>query len=154
MTSTTSTSSSSFLDRERKSLERMKRFQLPHSFKKIGIGLAIFSFVLLFANAFLWDMIELRWMAKYGLLGGMLLISVSKDEIEDELITKLRMQSYTFAFIAVVLFTLAQPFINYLVDFIIQDGEAVFKDMGDFEILWFLLSVQVFYFIYLKKLYR
>ncbi len=153
MTSRTSTTSS-FLECERKSLDRMKRFQLPNSFKKIGIGLAMFSFVLLFTNAFLWEMIELKWMAKYGLLGGMLLISISKDEIEDELIAKLRMQSYTFAFIAVVLFTLAQPFINYLVDFMVQDGEAVFKDMGDFQILWFLLSVQVFYFLYLKKLYR
>lgn len=145
---------SSFLECERKSLERMKRFHLPNAFKKIGIVLAIFSFILLFANAFLWDTIELRWLAKYGLLGGMLLISISKDKIEDELITKLRMQSYTFAFIAVVLFTLAQPFINYLVDFIVQDEGAVFKDMGDFQILWFLLSVQVFYFMYLKKLYR
>ncbi|MEZ4885720.1 MAG: hypothetical protein R3E32_13385 [Chitinophagales bacterium] len=148
------TTTSSFLERERKSLERMKRFQLPHYFKKIGMGLAIFSFIALFANAFSVEIEAIRWMAKYGLLGGMLLISISKDEIEDEFITKLRMQSYTFAFIAVVLFTLAQPFINFLVDFIVEGGEAVFKDMGDFEILWFLLSVQVFYFMYLKKLYR
>ncbi len=146
--------STSLINCERKSLEKMAKFQLPYPFKKIGIAVAVFSFLALFVNAFSVNVPELRTMAKYGLLVGMLLISISKEKIEDELIAKLRMQSFTFAFIIGVVFALAQPFANYLVDVVFNSQEAFFKDTGDFEILWMLLSIQVFYFEFLKRLYK
>ena len=90
----------SFIECERKSLEKMKRYQLPNRFKKIGIGIIIISLVTFLVNKFSIENIDLKLTAKYGILVGLLLVSISKEKIEDELITSLRMQSYTFAFIA------------------------------------------------------
>ncbi len=144
----------SIIDCERKSLRKLERLQLPNGYKKIGIGLAIFSFLFLFVNKFTFDSMELRLASRYGLLVGMLLVSISKDKIEDELITKLRMQSYTFAFVIGVFFTLVQPFLNYFVDFYFDPNGAIFKDTGDFEVLWILLSIQVFHFELLKRFHQ
>ena len=144
----------SFLACERKNLEKLKKYQLPHRFKIVGAVLALLSFVFLFINRFSFNDLDYRAMAKYGMLIGMLFISISKDKIEDEFIIKLRMQSYTFAFIMGVILTLFQPFINYFVDFIVASDTATLKDTGDFEILWILLSVQLFYFEFLKRIYK
>ena len=144
----------SFWDCERKSLREMSKYQIPNRFKKIGVGLAIFSFISLLINSFSINTLEFREIAKYGMLIGMLLISISKEKIEDELITKLRMQSYTFAFIIGVIYSLILPFIDYFFDVIFKTDEAIIKDMGDFQILWILLSVQIFYFEILKKLHK
>lgn len=144
----------SIMDYERKSLEKMKNLQLPHRFKVIGIWLFILSIVALFINKFSVNDLEIRAIVKYGMLIGLLLISISKEKIEDELITKLRMQSYTLAFIMGVIFTLLLPFVDYLIDLVFKTNEAVLKDLGDWQILWLLLSIQVFYFAILKKMHK
>ncbi len=144
----------SIMDYERKSLEKMKNLQLPHRFKVIGIWLFILSIVALFINKFSANDLEIRAIVKYGMLIGLLLISISKEKIEDELITKLRMQSYTLAFIMGVIFTLLLPFVDYLIDLVFKTNEAVLKDLGDWQILWLLLSIQVFYFAILKKMHK
>jgi len=144
----------SILDCERKSLKEMDKYQLPNYFKKIGVGLFVVSIISLFINAFSINVFLYREIAKYGMLIGMLLISISKEKIEDELITKLRMQSYTFAFIAGVFYALTLPFMDYFVDLIFQSDKAILKDMGDWQILWILLSVQVFYFEMLKRAHK
>jgi hypothetical protein len=65
------------------------------------------------------------------------------------------MQSYTFAFIAGVIITLlTNPLFNYIANIISEKQDSSFKDVGDWEILWILLSVQVFYFEFLKRLNR
>lgn len=84
----------------------------------------------------------------------MLLISISKSKIEDELIVKLRMQSYTFAFIMGLVYSLVLPFAGYFIDVIFNTDNAKIKDVSDFQILLFLLSVQVKYFEVLKRLHR
>ena len=146
--------SKSFTDCERERFKNLGKLQLPNWMKKFGIGLAILAFLFLFVNKFTADAPELRMAAKYGLLVGFLLISVSRDQIEDELITKLRMQSYSFAFIIGVVITLVQPFINFFVDDLVKPGSGLIKDTGDFEVLWMLLSIQVFVFEMLKRLHR
>ena len=141
----------SFMECERKSLEKMKRYQLPNRFKKIGIGIIIISLVTFFVNKFSIENIDLKLTAKYGILVGLLLVSISKEKIEDELMTSLRMQSYTFAFIAGVIITLlTNPLFNYIANIISQKQQENFQEVGDWEILWILLSVQVFYFEFLK----
>lgn len=143
----------SFMECERKSLEKMKRYQLPNRFKKIGIGIVIISLVTFFVNKFSIENIDLKLIAKYGILVGLLLVSISKEKIEDELMTSLRMQSYTFAFIAGVIITLlTNPLFNYIANIISQKQQANFQEVGDWEILWILLSVQVFYFEFLKRM--
>jgi|TARA_B110000977_G_C10937733_1_gene439640 hypothetical protein len=143
----------SFMECERKSLEKMKRYQLPNRFKKIGIGIIIISLVTFFVNKFSIENIDLKLTAKYGILVGLLLVSISKEKIEDELMTSLRMQSYTFAFIAGVIITLlTNPLFNYIANIISQKQQENFQEVGDWEILWILLSVQVFYFEFLKRM--
>lgn len=142
-----------FIAREGKSLEKMKKLQLPHTYKKIGFWIFVVFFVGMLVNAFLIHQAELKMVSKYGLLVGLLITSISKEKIEDELVANLRMQSYTFAFIIGVVYALILPFIDYLFDMAFNNNSAVLKDMGDFNILWMLLFVQVFFFHYLKRMH-
>ena len=145
-------STKTILDCERKSLDKLRKNQLPHRFKNWGIGIAILSFVLLFVNKFSLDSLTFREICKYGMLVGLLVVSISKDKIEDEWVTSLRGQSYAFAFVFGVVFSLIQPLVNFGVDSIIEGESAIFKDSGDFVVLWMLLTIQVFYFEYLKRI--
>jgi len=138
---------------ERKKMKDLTKYQLPNHFKTIGIGLTLASFAALFLNKFAFNMPEFKFMAKHGMLIGLLLVSIAKEKIEDERIGQLRMQSYTFAFIAGVMYALVLPFMDFLVDVVVQNKEAVLKDTGDFMILWLLLTIQVLYFEFLKKLH-
>lgn len=143
----------SFIECERKSLQKMKKYQLPNGFKKIGIGIIVVSLITFFVNKFSIENIDVKLTAKYGILVGLLIVSISKEKIEDELITSLRMQSYTFAFIAGVIITLlTNPLFNYIANLISQKQQENFQEVGDWEILWILLSVQVFYFEFLKRM--
>jgi hypothetical protein len=143
----------SFIECERKSLGKMNRYQLPNGFKKIGIGIIIISLVIFFINKFSIENIDLKLTTKYGILLGLLILSISKEKIEDELMTSLRMKSYTFAFIAGVIITLlTNPLFNYIANIISQKQRTNFQEVGDWEILWILLSVQVFYFEFLKRM--
>ena len=80
--------------------------------------------------------------------------TISKEALEDEFITELRMQSYKFAFTLGVIYTLVLPFVDYLGDAVFSPEHAMFKDVGDFQVLWLLLGMQIFYFEYLKRLYK
>ncbi len=82
------------------------------------------------------------------------MISISKSKIEDELIINLSMQSFTFAFIFGIAYALTLPFIDYFIDTIFNIEKAGIKDSSDFQILWMLLSIQVFYFEFLKRIHR
>jgi hypothetical protein len=141
----------SFLDCERKSLDKLKKYQLPNVYKKVGIVILAIGFIALF---FTDKDTNYKLIAKYTLLIGFLIVSISKEKIEDELVENLRMHSYTFAFIFAVFITITNPLFSYIVNFFTNEKQAVFDGIGDWMILWLLLSVQVFYFEYAKKLYR
>ena len=144
----------SIIECEAKGFAKLNKYQLPNHYKKIGIGIVIISFIALFINGFVLNNLELKVIAKFGLLIGLLIILISKELLEDELVIKLRMQSYTFAFIAAVGYSLMLPFINYLFDITFQPANAALKEIGDFTILWMLLIVQVLYFEVLKKAHK
>lgn len=144
----------SFLECERKSIDKMKKFQLPYSFKKIGVTVLVVSILSIFANNFTANIPGFSIFAKYGMLIGLLVISISKDKVEDEFIRELRMQSFKFAFIMGVLISIAQPFINYFVDFLFTAQEPTFQPNSDFMILSILLIMQIFYFIHIKRMYQ
>ena len=77
---------------------------LPNYFNKIGMGLIIF-FVLFFISGMIFEnLIEAskEIIASIGLDGiilGLLLISLSKSKIEDEMILIIRLRAFTKAFI-------------------------------------------------------
>ena len=141
----------SLLACERERMDGLKIFQLPHSAKKVGVIIAVLAFALLFVNAFLMDKEIYRMVARYGLLIGLLIVSISKEAIEDERIKSLRMRSYAFAFVAGVAFSLVHPFVDAGVDLLIDPDSATVKEAGDFVILWLLLSIQVFSFHIFKR---
>ena len=139
---------------DRKSLQKIEKLRLPHIYKRIGIGIAVVTFIGMFINAFTMNIPELKIIMKYGILVGLLIASISREKVEDELIINLKMKSYTFAFIVAVFFTLMTPLIDYIVDVVLANGAPTLEEVGDWEILWMLLSIQIFYFEYLKRMHR
>ena len=140
----------SILECERRQLEKFSL--LAPKYKKVGWTISILSFLVFFLIRTLTegDHIAASIAGKLTLLG-LLLISISKEEKEDERMIQLRARSYSFAFIAVVLYALLQPYINLGVEFLIRPGKAMFEEIPIFVVLWFMLVVQIAYFHLLKR---
>lgn len=137
---------------ERKQLNKFQNYRLPIYFKYIGIILTIVSLLTIMSRLFIDNQSELlRDLAKRGFLVGMLLISISKDKEEDELTMKLRSQSYSIAFVIGVIYALVMPYVDYGVSNVLKpDGETL-KNLGDFQILIFMLMIQLMFYYVLKR---
>jgi len=137
---------------DKKNLERMKKIQLPNQYKSIGVVIAAVAFFVMIGMKFIDD--EPTWIKEVlinGILVGFLLISISKEKVEDEMIATIRMQSYSLAFILGVLYSLIQPYINYGVELLIDPQDAA-TDMSYFQVLVFMLLIQLMFFhVMLKK---
>ncbi|MGB5363562.1 MAG: hypothetical protein WBN17_09690 [Aureibaculum sp.] len=145
-----------FCQAEYNRLKKIQNYQylLPNKYKKVGVVLLLISLLTLITRKYLLDDGELvRQIAKKGMLLSLLLITMSKEKIEDELIIKLRGQAFAFAFVAGVIYTLIQPLINYVVALVVRPEKAVFDGLEDFIILWFMMVMYLTFF-YLFKKYR
>ncbi len=137
---------------ERSKLECfLNKFQLPHLYKKVNIGIVVLSFILLIGIKFIDT--EPSWMPqffKHGMIIGLLIISISREKIEDELIESLRSKSYSLAFIIGILYIMVQPMANYIVDLFLgkQDNPT---EIGYVQVLLFMLLIQVGFFELLKR---
>ena len=78
------------------------------------------------------------------------MISVSKEKIEDEYIDSLRSQSYRLAFILAIVYALVQPIVNFVVAYVLNQDDDI-KSFSYFQVLFFMLIVQLLYFWKLKK---
>jgi hypothetical protein len=144
---------SSICDKETKMLNKFYNLQLANSYKKLGYYIAFGTFVIMIAKKFFEEPDWVKPTLKVLLLTGMLVISLSKDKVEDELIDSLRSKSYRLAFIMGVLYTLVQPIVNFAVGSVLnEDAELVGFDY--FQILFFMLLVQLMMFWQLKRFYR
>ncbi|WP_460218487.1 hypothetical protein [Psychroserpens sp. MEBiC05023] len=136
---------------ERTKIEKWSRFQLSNTWKTVGITISVLVFLVLIGFKFVDD--RPQWTSevlKRLLIVSFLIISISKEKQEDEMIMSLRAKSYTLAFIFGVLYALVQPVIDYLIH------EYVFEASGNntfsyFQILWFMLLVQIMFFEVLKR---
>lgn len=139
-------------EHERTKLERfLNKVQLAHGFRKIGITIITLSFVAILVLKFIDnDGLWIRPFLKHAMLIGLLIISLSKEKIEDELIEVLRSKSYALAFIIGVLYTLFQPLANYIVDFFLGKQEGP-TEIGYVQVLLFMLLIQVGFFELLKR---
>ncbi|MFD2914836.1 hypothetical protein [Psychroserpens luteus] len=143
-----------YIECERRGLEKLINFRLPHNFYTIGMVIIGAAIVMMFVRAFALegDQNVLKEVLRKLLLVGMLLMSIAKDKDEDEMVVKLRMQSYTYAFIAGVVYALIMPFVDYGVSNALKaEGEA-FHDIGDFQVLLFMLMIQLLCFHALKRM--
>ncbi|WP_298420926.1 hypothetical protein [uncultured Kordia sp.] len=142
-----------FCETEQRRFNKFKNFGLPHTFKKIGIVLVVVSILFMFARKLLDIEVAttLKFILKRVVLIGLLMVAISKEKIEDEMIRTIRGQAFKMAFIAGVVYTLIQPLINYIVAFFVEKDKEPLSDVGDFQVLWFLLTMYLLFFYMIKK---
>ena len=144
-------SKESICERERSHLEKMNKFQLGNQFKKIGYIIAFSAFVLMLGRKYFENSEWIRPILHGVLLIGMLVISLSKEKLEDEFIDSLRAQSYRIAFILVIIYSLVQPLINFGVGYLLNQDEKL-EGFSYFQVLFYMLIVQLLVFWQLKRL--
>jgi hypothetical protein len=138
-------------------IDKFTGYQLPNKCKIVGLVLfiasilSIIAFESFFGNSKYYGLLDR--IAQTGLVLGLLIISISKEQIEDELIIKIRMQSYNYAVIGAVLLYLIMPFVNYALYF---NNSYTPKMDGskDVAVLALLLTIQILTFRKLKKAYN
>lgn len=143
----------SFVDSERKRLYKVINFRLPSQFIGIGLVICVLTTTIMFFRAFAMDG-DIEWLKlilQKTLLVGMLIMSVSKDKIEDEMTMSLRAQSYAIAFIVGVIYALVMPYVEYGVSNVVHSGGEAFKSLGDFQVLLFMLMIQLMFYHFLKR---
>lgn len=137
---------------ERTKLEQfLSKVQLSHRFKKLGFGIVILSFIGITGSKFIDDVPN--WfiqVLKHAMLVGLLIISLSKEKIEDELIETLRSKSYSLAFIIGVGYTMLQPLANFAVDLVLGEQNET-QIIGHVQVLLFMLLIQVGFYEVLKR---
>ena len=143
-----------FIECERKNLQWLINFRLPSYFYKIGMLVIGVSTITMFVRAFAMegDTQWLKLLLQKTMVVGMLLMSVARDKEEDEMVVKLRMKSYTYAFVAGVMYALVMPFVEYGVSNALKPEGEAFHDIGDFQLLIFILMVQLLCFHTLKRM--
>ena len=144
-------SKSSICESERRRLEKLNKFQLGNQYKKIGVIIAIGAFVLMIVKKYFEEPGWLKPTLHGVLLIGLLIISLSKEKLEDEFIDSLRAQSYRLAFILVILYALFQPLINYGVAVLFHQDDNL-QGFSYFQVLFFMLIVQLLFFWQLKRM--
>lgn len=138
-------------EKERSNLEKLNKFQLGNQYKKVGYLIAIGTFIVMIGRKFIEDSEWVRPILHGVLLIGLLLISLSKEKLEDEFIDSLRSQSYRLAFILAIVYSLVQPLVNYGVGVILNQNEEL-KSFDYFQVLFFMLIVQLLFFWQLKRM--
>jgi hypothetical protein len=140
----------SICEKERTKIEKLNKFQFPNKFKKIGYYITFITFGLMIAKKYVDEPDWVKPILSGILLLGMLMISMSRDKIEDEYIDSLRSQSYRFSFVVVVLYALIQPLINFGVGMLFDETEKL-QGFDYFQVLFFMLVVQLMSFYQLKR---
>ena len=141
----------SICERERSHLEKMNKFQLGNHFKKIGYIIAIGTFVFMIGRKYIENSEWIRPILHGVLLIGMLIISLSKEKLEDEYIDSLRSQSYRLAFLLAIVYSLVQPLVNYGVAVLLSQDDKL-EGFSYFQVLFFMLLVQLMFFWQLKRM--
>jgi hypothetical protein len=145
--------SKKIMDCERGRFDKLINFRLPNFYIKIGVSIIAASLFFMFVRAFVLegDTEWLKLLLQKALLVGMLIMSISKDKIEDEMTIQLRVQSYMIAFICGVVYALVMPYVEFGVSNIVNSGGEAYKDLGDFQVLLFMLMIQLMFYHNLKR---
>ena len=142
----------SISDCEQKKMSKLINYKLPNKYKKLGwAGFVLSIVVLLSTKLFDNDSTVLVEILKRLMLVFLMVVVLSKEKVEDEMIKTIRAQAFSMAFIAGVVYTLVQPIINFIVGSILNKDMFLFEELGDFQVLWFLLIIYLVVFNKLKK---
>jgi len=140
------------MDCERNRLKKILDFRLPTAFKWVGIFLLVSAFVLFFVRKQFPEQAELiRSIGRTLFIIGLLSISLVRDKEEDEMTIALRAQSYVIAFIVGVIYAIVMPYVEFGVSNMIADETQAFKELGDFQLLSFMLLIQLSFYHTLKR---
>lgn len=138
---------------ETKRIKKMISFRLPHRYLYFGIVICAVAISAMFLRAFVLDG-DTEWLKlslQKVLLIGMLIMSLSKDKIEDEMLISMRSQSYAVAFVVGVAYALIMPYVEFGVSNLVHSGGESYKDLGDFQVLLFMLMIQLMFYHFLLK---
>ncbi len=143
--------SKKIVDYERSKIERWSQFQLKHQWKVRGVVISLAVILTLIALKFIaTDYQWLKFGLKKALLLGLLMVSLSQEKMEDEMIVSLRSKSYTLAFVFAVLYALVQPIVNIVV-FKLFSSNHIDAGFSYFQVLSFMLIIQISFFEVLKR---
>ncbi len=144
-------SNKSFMECERTKLERWSQFQLANNWKTIGATICLLTLLTLIGIKFIdTEPSWLRDVLKRVLLVGLLIVVLSKEKVEDEMLQSLRAKAFTLAFIFGVLYSLVQPLADYVVHNYIYEASKE-NTFSYFQVLSFMLLVQIMFFEVLKR---
>jgi hypothetical protein len=139
-------------EEEKRRIDKM-HLQLPNIYKKVGIIVFSASMIILISTKFIDGETEtFKMILRQLIIASMLVMAISKEKIEDEMILKIRHRAFTIAFIWAVIYALVQPYINYAVAMLLSSEKAVYKDFGAFIVLWFMLAIYLLYFHVMKRM--
>lgn len=142
------------LEWDKRNLERLKKFQLKHRYKGVGVVVFLAAILMMVCLKFIdGEPLWIKFVLRNGLIIGLLLISISKEKVEDEMIATVRMQSYAMAFVVGVIYAILQPLINYGVEMLIDPKDAS-MEMSYFQVLSFMLLIQLMLFHVMIKMCR
>ncbi|CAM3919863.1 hypothetical protein FLSI110296_03390 [Flavobacterium sinopsychrotolerans] len=139
-------------------IDKFTGYQLPNKFKIVGLVVFIASILSIITSLKLY-MLDIKYHELFERIAlsvsviGLLIISISREKIEDELIGKIRMQSYNYAVIVTVLIYLILPFIHFSIVSIFSSMPKIEGSKG-VSVLGVLLMSQIFTFRKLKKAYN
>ena len=139
-------------------IDKFTGYQLPNKFKIVGLVVFIASILSIITSLKLY-MLDIKYHELFERIAlsvsviGLLIISISREKIEDELIGKIRMQSYNYAVIVTVLVYLTLPFIHFTIVSIFSSMPRI-EGSKDVSVLGVLLMSQIFTFRKLKKAYN
>ena len=139
-------------------IDKFTGYQLPNKFKIVGLVVVIVSVLSIITSLKLY-MLDVKYHELFERIAlsssviGLLIISISREKIEDELIGKIRMQSYNYAVIVTVLVYLTLPFIHFTIESILSSMPKI-EGSKDVAVLALLLTIQILTFRKLKKAYN
>ncbi|WP_422103772.1 hypothetical protein [Winogradskyella sp.] len=142
-----------YMQKEQRALLKLINFRLPRRFMTIGIIICVATILLMVFRETLFgeESLVIRDTLQKSLLIGMLVMSITKDREEDEMTIQLRMQSYAWAFITGVIYALIMPYVEFGVSSVLNADNETFKNLGDFQVLLFMLLVQLMCYHVLKR---
>lgn len=123
---------------------------LPLPFKKVAFGIMIFIVLLIIltiSKIIPLDKSSTKVISKTGILISLLLLALTKNKIEDELTSKIRLKALASSFIFGVGYVIAEPFISVF----FQNGFLSNKGATEILITMLLFYFMTFYFMLKKR---
>ena len=123
---------------------------LPVHFKKVAFGIIILSVLfiaLTISKVIPVDNGIVKTISKTGFLVSLLLLALTKNKIEDELTSKIRLKAFASSFVFGVVYVIVEPFVSLL----FKDGFLSGKGVTEVLIMMFLFYFMSFYYMLKKR---